>query len=553
MKIKKILQIFIIVELLTCFIGMEDILPQNVLDLKYYDYSINLPWYEDFGYSFFGLSSSPYLKNLFLENNFGKNKYWPYSPFYPNSYSYPYFLSSQSPKINEKTMPYWLMNYYSPIGFLISKNEYQYGKNLPPVFLIYEDESQYKENLPRTGSIEGIILDDLTYEPLENVSITIKDIGFQASTDNQGRFIIHDILEGWHEIIIDTDGYISESRSISIIPDDIIDMTLYLVPTLYLVTVFFDEDFQMVLSALDYAPVVSIDAPPSIDELLFITNPSEGPSVLSFACQCSQCDFYECAPLSCEAMDSISTLDTKAKIINARNLNKNNYPDPFNDNRGLFNDINIIYNNYNLTTIQKLDTNIFSKVHPSNPYYWPNSKFDYVETRQQEKYTTSYTGPSILQTEMIVHKDFQLEGSRSIEGRTYFLQKLKVEKWVTLSTSGNVKIFTTQLELEEGSRLMGGTPENPKPGSLIIVAEYWPGFSYDKNIHGVRLGPGAQIYGRIFAPNMEVHMSRNKSHGLENETKIYGSILTKQLILNVDPAYQTNIGYIRIIGTISRP
>ena len=301
--------------------------------------------------------------------------------------------------------------------------------------------------------------------------------------------------------------------------------------------IWFDPGFGKVRNELDHAPGTSLIVPPPTGEIVW------SPSKLLSDVPTS--GLIDTEGLTQEQHDAIDDYDSKTQAVKARYLNKRDYPDPYNDNRELLKANNAIYTNYKMTTIEKLDTNELPESSPG-PYYWPHSEFDYVEIRKQEKYTSTYTGPSILQTEMVVHDDFTIEGDS--KGKTYFLQKLKVEEGATLSTSGNVKIFTCQLELERDARLIGGSAKNPKPESLIIVAEYWAGISYNKDIHGVRLGPSARLYGHIFAPNMRVLLSRGKLPGPENETRVYGSILAQEIVTYVDPRYVANPGYISIIG-----
>ncbi|MGA1790712.1 MAG: hypothetical protein ACMUIM_04440 [bacterium] len=302
----------------------------------------------------------------------------------------------------------------------------------------------------------------------------------------------------------------------------------------------FDPNFWEMREELEHKPGIPTDSFISGGELLW--NP---PTILSDYVPVS--GYPRTEALTKEQHDAIDNYESKTKITKARNLNKKGYTDPYNDNREIWIRNKTIYDNYTRTSISELDTSNFRKVSPTNPYYWPYSEFDYAETRLQERYTSTYTGPSILQTEMVVHDDFVLEGS--LKGKSYFLQKLKLEEGATLSTNGNVKIYTTQLEVGKDARLMGGSVDDPKPEKLIIVAEYWPGFPYNKDLHGIKLWPSARIYGHIFAPNMSVYLSRGKVYGPENETRVYGSVLAKEIALFVDPEDRTNIGYISIIGT----
>jgi len=171
-------------------------------------------------------------------------------------------------------------------------------------------------------------------------------------------------------------------------------------------------------------------------------------------------------------------------------------------------------------------------------YYGKN--WQYPEIYYKEKRNIQ-GGKTLIHPEMWVNKNKSI----TLKGGTtdtvlYYFDLLKLESGATITTEGNVKIYTKGLILEKGARLIGGSIANPNPLSLIILADYIPKEGFDSSRNMVSIGPSATVIGHIFAPNMSVYLNRGTSQSSSKNTRVVGSILANRLVTSGEPG-QTGV------------
>ncbi len=285
----------------------------------------------------------------------------------------------------------------------------------------------------------------------------------------------------------------------------------------------FDPVLEDVRKIFEYTPLVG-KVTPNLQEPLYIKESGQPEAITNSDDPLLGIDPKE---FDQTQLDTIKNLDFKDEIAFARRIKEN-------DNINLFY-IEEDYIRKNYYSIPSDEGGINSYTLPSN--FWNYPEFDYIENRGTEKTRT------IIRPEMRLHGDLELAPG------TYFFEKLILDDGAKLTTGGNVKIYVTSLKLGKGARMTGGGSAAPNSHNLIIIAEYWEGYPYDSEFNKIDLGPGAQIDGHIFAPNIDVYMHR----GGESETKVNGSILTKRLITYVLTQYSNLSGYIRILYGLGAP
>jgi outer membrane receptor protein involved in Fe transport len=79
-----------------------------------------------------------------------------------------------------------------------------------------------------TGSVYGMVIDEKSKEPLIGVNLFVRETTLGAATDDNGYYIIQDISEGTHEIIVRMMGYKAETLNIEIYKNKAIPLNVVL-------------------------------------------------------------------------------------------------------------------------------------------------------------------------------------------------------------------------------------------------------------------------------------------------------------------------------------
>jgi len=79
-----------------------------------------------------------------------------------------------------------------------------------------------------TGSIQGVVTDSLTSQPIEGVLVTVSNIS--TTSDSLGNYILNKVPIGNREIVAVLDGYYSQTETIEIIENEIIELNFQLIP-----------------------------------------------------------------------------------------------------------------------------------------------------------------------------------------------------------------------------------------------------------------------------------------------------------------------------------
>ena len=79
-----------------------------------------------------------------------------------------------------------------------------------------------KDVVDLTGSIEGIVKDYITSEPLQGVSITLTPTGKSATTGTDGRYCFSELDMGTYSIEYSKEGYDVNKKEVSVLPDQLI-------------------------------------------------------------------------------------------------------------------------------------------------------------------------------------------------------------------------------------------------------------------------------------------------------------------------------------------
>ena len=79
-----------------------------------------------------------------------------------------------------------------------------------------------------TGSIQGVVTDSLSSEPLAEVSIIAENVSF--TTEASGNYILNNIPIGSREVTAVLNGYYSQTKTVEIIENEIVELNFQLIP-----------------------------------------------------------------------------------------------------------------------------------------------------------------------------------------------------------------------------------------------------------------------------------------------------------------------------------
>ncbi len=94
------------------------------------------------------------------------------------------------------------------------------------VFIIGCEES--KIDVDKFGSIQGVIIDGESYEPLEGVLIATNPASSTTLTDNTGNFEFDKVKEGELTITAHKNDYLSNSMSVAVYENETTNLTFFL-------------------------------------------------------------------------------------------------------------------------------------------------------------------------------------------------------------------------------------------------------------------------------------------------------------------------------------
>ena len=79
-----------------------------------------------------------------------------------------------------------------------------------------------------TGSIQGVVTDSPTGQPIEGVLVTVNNLS--TTSDSLGNYILNGIPVGNREIVAVLEGYYSQTKTAEIIENEIIELDFQLIP-----------------------------------------------------------------------------------------------------------------------------------------------------------------------------------------------------------------------------------------------------------------------------------------------------------------------------------
>ncbi|GAG62020.1 unnamed protein product [marine sediment metagenome] len=79
-----------------------------------------------------------------------------------------------------------------------------------------------------TGSIQGVVTDSLTGQPIEGALVTVSNLS--TTSDSLGNYILNEVPVGNREVTAVTDGYSSQTKTVEIIENEIIELNFQLIP-----------------------------------------------------------------------------------------------------------------------------------------------------------------------------------------------------------------------------------------------------------------------------------------------------------------------------------
>jgi len=108
-----------------------------------------------------------------------------------------------------------------------------------------------------TGSIQGVIIDSLTDQPIEGASVTVNNLN--TKSDFSGNYILNGISVGEREVTVILDGYSSQTKTAEIIENESIELDFQLTPLS-------QENQRVVMVELFVAPTCS-NCPDAKDDM----------------------------------------------------------------------------------------------------------------------------------------------------------------------------------------------------------------------------------------------------------------------------------------------
>ena len=96
-----------------------------------------------------------------------------------------------------------------------------------------------------TGSIQGVVTDSLTSQPIEGVLVTVNNLS--TFSDSLGNYILNKVPIGNREVIVVLEGYSSQTKTVEIIENEIKELDFQLIPLS-------QENQRVVMAELFVAP-----------------------------------------------------------------------------------------------------------------------------------------------------------------------------------------------------------------------------------------------------------------------------------------------------------
>ena len=96
-----------------------------------------------------------------------------------------------------------------------------------------------------TGSIQGIVTDGLTDQPIEGALVSANSLS--TNSDSSGNYILNGIPVGNQEVVAVIEGYSSQTKTVEIIENEIVELNFQLIP-------FSQENQRVVMVELFVAP-----------------------------------------------------------------------------------------------------------------------------------------------------------------------------------------------------------------------------------------------------------------------------------------------------------
>jgi len=79
-----------------------------------------------------------------------------------------------------------------------------------------------------TGSIQGVVTDSLTSQPIEGVLVTVNNLS--TTSDSSGNYILNKVPVGNREVTVVLEGYYSQTKTVEVIENEIIELDFQLIP-----------------------------------------------------------------------------------------------------------------------------------------------------------------------------------------------------------------------------------------------------------------------------------------------------------------------------------
>ncbi len=84
------------------------------------------------------------------------------------------------------------------------------------MFLSGCEKGKAGDTVPGKGTIQGVIKDATTQNPIENAEVSVQGTNLKTTTNAQGQYTIQDVPEGTRTVIATATGYTSQSKSVNV-------------------------------------------------------------------------------------------------------------------------------------------------------------------------------------------------------------------------------------------------------------------------------------------------------------------------------------------------
>lgn len=99
------------------------------------------------------------------------------------------------------------------------------------IHLSFAITAEARETTEASGTVEGVVIDAETHEPVSYAYLHLEEINRTATTDRDGRFRLRNVPQGSYTVIVHRIGYITINRVVIVSDDETAELTLEMRPT----------------------------------------------------------------------------------------------------------------------------------------------------------------------------------------------------------------------------------------------------------------------------------------------------------------------------------